>query len=564
MANFFFSLLSTAARQSKANFVRKTRQIGAVQENFLRNLLLAHQDTVLGREYGLRDIKTIDRFREQVPILPYSSYEPYTTRIAKGEANILTAEPVAHLIQSSGSTGKKKLVPVTRETKKSLERAYWISIGFLSEALSARGLKFGKLMVTKSVQLQGRTAGGIEYGTAGEVNLRMSKLICKQLFANPYETLEVADSLARHYVCLLFALRDESMRGMAESFPMLILRNCSYLERYAEELIRDIETGAIASWLKIDPELRVKLEKGWLANPKRAAQLRAIWKSSGRIVPKLAWPNLSFIIAARGGTSNFYFERFPTYFGDTPQFGAGYSTSEAIFGIYHDTNDDSSILAIETGFFEFIPEDQWEAEHPKTLLANEVKTGERYRILVTNYSGFYRYDIGDIVEVLGFYEQTPLIVFRYRQGGLLSAINEKTTEFHVTQVMQALQRDFSVALEDFCITLCENDFPPYYLVNIELTSSHTLHNPQAFLASFDSKLKEIHISYEVNRRDQVPPPRLRILAPGSFATLRQRQLQKGIPDGQLKVPHISENRAFLTGLPVQHEIRLAEDLDSNQ
>lgn len=102
-----------------------------------------------------------------------------------------------------------------------MERAYWISIGFLSEALSARGLKFGKLMVTKSVQLQGRTAGGIEYGTAGEVNLRMSKLICKQLFANPYETLEVADSLARHYVCLLFALRDESMRGWRKAFPCL-------------------------------------------------------------------------------------------------------------------------------------------------------------------------------------------------------------------------------------------------------------------------------------------------------------------------------------------------------
>jgi len=38
--------------------------------------------------------------------------------------------------------------------------------------------------------------------------------------------------------------------------------------------------------------------------------------------------------------------------------------------------------------FEFIPEGQWEAEHPKTLLATEVKVGEHYRILMTNYSGF--------------------------------------------------------------------------------------------------------------------------------------------------------------------------------
>jgi len=39
---------------------------------------------------------------------------------------------------------------------------------------------------------------------------------------------------------------------------------------------------------------------------------------------------------------------------------------------YHDLNDDGSILAIEK-LFEFIPEDQWEAEHPKTLLATEVR-----------------------------------------------------------------------------------------------------------------------------------------------------------------------------------------------
>ncbi len=78
-----------------------------------------------------------------------------------------------------------------------------------------------------------------------------------------------------------------------------------------------------------------------------------------------------------------------------------------MFSIYHSLNDDSSILAIESGFFEFIPEDQWEAEHPKTLLAMEVKPGECYRILVTNYGGFYRYDTGDVVEVVGFYETSP-------------------------------------------------------------------------------------------------------------------------------------------------------------
>ena len=175
--------------------------------------------------------------------------------------------------------------------------------------------------------------------------------------------------------------------------------------------------------------------------------------------------------------------------------------------------------------------------------------------MVTNYSGFYRYDIGDVVEVVGFYEQAPMLVFRYRRGGLLSSTSEKTTEFHVTQVMQDLQQKFSVLLEDFCITLSDETIPPAYLVNIELALGETLEDYCGFLTAFDHFLQEAHTSYAIKRRDLVPPPRLRVLASGSFALLRQRQVLKGVPDSQLKFPHISEDRNFLSGLAVEQEIR---------
>ncbi|MEW5857991.1 MAG: GH3 auxin-responsive promoter family protein [Cyanobacteriota bacterium] len=561
MANILLPVLTTIAERARANFVKKTRRTSAVQEQLLKELLQAHKDTELGRKYGLRDIKTIEQFQQQIPILPYSSYEPYTERIAQGEKNILTPDPVVYLNTTSGSTGNQKLIPVTQRFQNSLGWANLTCIGFLGEALRSQDRKFGKLLVTNTAQITGRTSGGIEYGPGGTGVLRMGKFLYEQLFAHPYETLQAADSITRHYLCFLFALSDRSMRGIGANFPMLILRICNYLERHAEDLIRDIETGTIASWLTLEPELRAKLERQWSANPGRAAQLREILKSEGRLTPKLAWPELSFTATARGGTSDFYFERFPTYFDDIPSFGAVFASAEGTFSIYHDLNNDGSILAIEAGFFEFIPQDQWEVEHPKTLLATEVKAGELYRILMTNYSGFYRYDIGDVVEVLGFYEQAPLIVFRHRRGGILSSTTEKTTEFHATQVMQSLQQEFGLPLEDFCITLSENEFPAHYLVNIELVSGHILSDRLAFLASFDRKLKEINVYYQSKRKDQVPPPRLRILAAGSFAKVRQRQVERGIPDSQLKFPHISEDRNFLAGLEVEQEVRLPEDRD---
>lgn len=545
--------LVTLAKATKANFVRKTRSTLAVQEQFLRSILIRHQRTEYGQKYGLSDIKTIAQFQEQVPVLPYSSYEPYIERMTKGEPNILVADPVVYFSVTSGSTGAKKMIPVTVRFQNSLRRSNLTSIGFLSDALRSRGRQFGKTLITNTGQIYGRTSGGIECGLASAGVFRMNPLLYSQIFAHPPQTPMITNSLARHYVCLLFALRSASTRAIAANYPMLILRTCAYLEQYAEHFIHDLETGTIANWLTLEPELRSRLEQQWLPDPQRADQLKRVLQLQERLTPQHAWEGLSAIVTARGGTSDFYFERFPEYFDDIPVFGAVYASAEGNLGVYPDVNVDGSVLAIESGFFEFVPPDQWESDHPKTLLATEVKVGECYRILMTNYSGFYRYDIGDVVEVVGFYHQAPLIVFRYRAGGLLSSTSEKTTEFHATQVMQGLQREFGITLEDFCITLSEYEFPARYLVNIELAAHQILSDPQAFLCSFERRLREANASYAFKRPDLIPSPRLRILAPGSFAMLRQRQLKKGIPDSQLKFPHISEDRNFLVGLTVLQE-----------
>ncbi|NEQ87171.1 MAG: GH3 auxin-responsive promoter family protein, partial [Moorea sp. SIO2I5] len=478
---------------------------------------------------------------------------------ARGESNILTPDPVIYLNMTSGTTGKKKLIPVTKRSRQILNQANQIAMGFAAEASRKMGSPIGKILLTSSVKIYGRTSNGIEYGPVSAGDLRLNDFLYRHIFAHPYEALQPEDSLARHYICLLFALRNSQLRVIGANFPILALQLCKYLECHAQDLIKDLETGNIVNWLKLEPELRTKLERQFSAAPKRAVQLRSILYREGRLTPKLAWQNLSLIITARGGTSDFYFQRFPRYFGYTPIFGGIYASAEATFGIYHDLNTDSTILAIKSGFFEFIPQEEWNEKQPKILLPDQVKVGEYYRILVTNYSGLYRYDIGDVVEVVGFYEQTPLIVFRHRLGGLLSSTTEKTNEFHVAQVMQQLQQEFDLPLENFCITLSEHEIPPHYLVNIELSPGHTLSDPQAFLAHFDRTLKEIHASYEIKRRHQIPSPRLRILATGSFATVRQRLIQRGMPESQLKFTHISENRQFLHGLIVEQEISLLED-----
>jgi hypothetical protein len=558
MTNPVFPLMAIPARRAKAAFLRRAHRVEAVQWEFLQSLLQFHAQTELGRHYNLADIRSVDVFREQVPVQPYSFFKPYIDRMADGETHILTPDPLIFFNMTSGSTSAKKLVPVTRRSRKAVSRANQVSMGFVIEAAQQRGLPLGKMLFTSPSKEYGETPSGIAYGPISTSDLRLTSWLSRLIFAYPFEVLQIADSRSRYYVCLLFALRDRHLRMLGATFPVLALQLADYLEQFSEALIHDLETGTIPDWLVLSPELRQALERQWVADGDRAAELRAIYDRDGCLMPKSVW-NLSFIVTARGGTSNFYLDRFPDYYGDTPVFGGTYTCAEATFGIHRDFGTDSVFPAFESGFLEFIPEDQWDAQTPKTVLLSEVAVGSRYRIVVTNYSGFYRYDVGDVVEVEGVAHNLPHFAFRHRRGGVLSSTTEKTTEHHVSQVMQTLQREFNVTLENFCITLSQDRIPAHYQVNVELAAGSQLDDSAAFLQTFDDRLKEIHTSYAFKRRDQVPPPRLRILAPGSFEIVRQRLIQWGATESQIKFPLVSENRALLADLPIEQEVMTGEE-----
>ncbi len=550
----FMAALTSYAVWRRNQFVQATQDPFRVQDSLLKKLLHRHRYTERGHQLGLATIRSVDEFRDRLPVTEYHHYEADIQRIAAGEGNILTPDPVRFLTITSGTTGARKYIPVTRPFQAALQKANIASMGFGLAELRQRGQSLGRLLITNSVRISGTTSGGIDYGLASTGSIRTNKLLAGPLFAHPYDILQISDSRTRQYLCLLFGLRCRNLQSIAANFPMLLLRTCRYLETEAEALIQDLRRGTIAADLDLTPACRQSLEQRWFAQPQRADELETCLREQGRLTPQRAWPYLSLLTTARGGTSNFYFERFPEYFGDTPVFGGVYGCSEATFGISPAFNQDGCVLALESGFFEFVPQSEWDAAHPQTLLPAEVKVGDRYRILVTTAAGFYRYDIKDVVEVVGFFEKTPLIVFRHRLGGQLNSTSEKTTEFHVTQVMQQLQAEFGLRLDDFCVTLSKQDIPAHYWVNIELAPHHSLNDPQRFLERFDNCLKQENQHYQIMRQDQVPPPQLRILQPGSFERLRQRLLRQGAPENQLKLPHISEDRGLLDEFTVVQEI----------
>lgn len=557
--NLLFNLFGIVAQQTRQTFIQQTCKTDAVQANFLQSLLQANRETVLGQDLGLSRLSSVEDFRQQVPISRYSTYQPYVERSFQGEANVMTPDPVVYFSVSSGSTGVPKMLPITQRSRQAVARANQAAMGFVIDAAQRYQRQLGKMLFTNSAQPYGYSPNGIAYGPISVGDLRLSSAIYQQIFAYPFEILRIDDNMTRNYLGLLFALRNRHLGILSATFPVYALTFGHYLETYSESLIDDLKYGTFSHELKLEPELRHRLEKRWRSAPRRAAELSNILQSHGTLRPKDIWPNLAFIVTARGGTSNFYLDRFPQYFGDTPVFGGTYASSEATYGVHRDFGTDGVILAVNSGFYEFIPESQWDAEQPQTRLPHELNVGDRYRIVVSALNGLYRYDVGDVVEVEGFYNAAPILIFRHRYQGVLSSTSEKTTEFHLLQTMQQLQQEFSVTLENFCVTLAKNEIPPHYLVNLELAPGHALENPVQFLQRFDEILSRLHTPYGQKRPAPIPNPRLRLLAPGSFQELRQRILDQGVLESQIKLPHLTEDRTYLDGLRVEWEVQMARD-----
>src|SRR6266540_409067 len=91
-------------------FEAATRDAHAAQRSKLLAIVKANRDTAYGREHGFSSIEDIDDFQRNVPINTYETLEPYVNRMAAGELRQLTADDPLMFAQTSGTTGKQKLL----------------------------------------------------------------------------------------------------------------------------------------------------------------------------------------------------------------------------------------------------------------------------------------------------------------------------------------------------------------------------------------------------------------------------------------------------------------------
>jgi hypothetical protein len=77
-------------------------------------ILGASADSAYGRRHGFGDISTFRQFQERVPIATYEDLEPSIKAAMLGEPNQLTTHSPVLFTTTSGTTGARKYIPMTR------------------------------------------------------------------------------------------------------------------------------------------------------------------------------------------------------------------------------------------------------------------------------------------------------------------------------------------------------------------------------------------------------------------------------------------------------------------
>ena len=82
------------------------------QEKTLSKIIKRNKNSYYGKKYDFKNIKSIDDFREKLPLTTYADYEEFVDRMIENkENNLMYSGKNIRYCSSSGSVGKPKILP---------------------------------------------------------------------------------------------------------------------------------------------------------------------------------------------------------------------------------------------------------------------------------------------------------------------------------------------------------------------------------------------------------------------------------------------------------------------
>lgn len=537
--------LAQRTRQMVEQYLHAARDARRMQRETLDRLLALNADSDFARERGLRPGMPLAEFRRAVPIADFEAFRPYVERLKHGERSALLG-PRNRLLMftlSSGTTADAKFIPITDHFLNDYRRGWsmW-GIRAMDEHPTLHRLDIVQL---SSDYDQFRTPGGIPCGNiSGLVSAMQSKII-RSMYTVPLEVAKITDPEAKYYTALRLAMANPHVGLVMTANPSTLVHLGKMADRERERLIRDIADGTLAVRESLPPAIREPLVRRCRKDPVRARQLEQLVLQYGRLAPQDFWPNLALVAVWTGGSAGAYLQSMRRYFGNVPVRDHGLSASEGRMTIPLKDECSAGILDVGTHFFEFIPEEEYDAAQPTVLSAHELQVDRNYYILLTTSSGLYRYNIRDVVRCCDYHGTTPVLEFLHKGAHISNLTGEKVSESQVVLAVRTAVARLRLDLSCFTVSPIWGE-PPRYRFHYEATDLPHPGLVRQLVSNIEGELQRLNCEYQEKRQtgrlgELQPQP----LPEGTWRRFaRHRQSRLGGSVEQYKHPCLSPDLNF--------------------
>jgi hypothetical protein len=463
-------LVSTLAKRKAREIEHILNHPIELTEAKLKEILSRHQNTILGRNHGFGEIRTPDEFAERVPLFDFYSMKPYLDRVYENpEGQVMTVDPVIWYVQSSGTSGTPKHLPISRAGNKDYSSGATLMLMSYINAQPGNERIFDGTMVT--------FAAPAKLGEINGVPLGYMTGISRELLANPLlrRILKPGEDMFNmtNMDEKLWAYAVFSTKTNVTSFGGITTLTIAFLRRMQNEY-----GPALMDYFK---------------GTKYERRLREAYQDDGTLDLATLWPNTRMI-----GATGIDSEPYRAWLEKTLPNAVlwdNYAGSEGLYGTTLVPERGSGIqLLPQLNYFEFIPESEVNKEEPETVPLSDVKKRSRYEMVITNLFGWTRYRVGDM---LTFVDTDPYSVARIgRRGRVVNLSGEKLSDAHVTSGIAAACATTGAEIIDYTVVGHIKDGLGHYTI---AAMFHQDIDAVEFINSFEETVKASNEEFRIVR-----------------------------------------------------------------
>lgn len=391
------------------------------QSKIFDKILLYYAQTTFGQDYKIRPDINYTEFKSLVPIMDYEKLSVYLEKEKLGLKNSILIKDAIIWERTSGSSGRSKDIPYTKDGLKLFRDMliYWIS----DLGLNGPSFKTFKTFLSVSPPFFDEEQNLSKSNHSFEDDTDYLSPVLKFLFGK-YLLLPKGLKKVQHpedfkIILCSFLIASKDLEIFFIWSPSYLLQLLDFMTLNKDKIINTIQASQY--------NYRHLVFKIPFRNKE---ELELYWGKWNQI-----WPDLKFISCWMDGSAELFISKLKLHFPNVIFQAKGLLATESpmTFPLY---NSNSPVPLVHSIFYEFIDEKN------EVYRLHELQINKKYEIVISHLSGIIRYRIGDIVEVVGHYHNLPCLKFLGRNTNVCDLTGEKLNEIYVqSSLKQILKKD---------------------------------------------------------------------------------------------------------------------------